>query len=296
MERVPPSFTSSSSRWKIGQVILLALGFLVLYDLGIRAGVLKPGDGLSQNQKNDIRKERIIFGSVKDLDAVLVGSSLAARVKIEDLDPKFYNLGLLGDSSLSGCETLLLAEQLPKHVIVEVSDSLVRTKDLHDLRAAYNPTERWLSTTLPWTRQEYQPANVFIHKFKRKGSDVGGYSESARQRATETYRQRFLEPLTEEETQFFTMELQKLSERLAALEARGAKVHLFYIPGEKSVEEAPKRVGFLKLAQEHFAQTIFSWIPAPEQEEWKTTDGIHLIPEQAKFVAEYLATQVQASP
>ncbi len=271
--------------------MLLVCAYAVL----VQAGSIPGGDGISQLQANMVRMQRALYSSERH-SAVLVGSSLAANVKVERLDSDFMNLGINGGSSQTGLELLLSAHRSPKIVMIEISESCKRGLDKDALANLASPRANQISTLMPFTLQEYQPANVLLSRLKGKRTQESDdtVSEDVRLNAVKRWASEHEQPYDAALVDVFKREFALIRSQIERLGNKGVECLLVYIPQDDEVDSKPAMMQFKDLIMKEFPMKTYHWLVEPGLDvPWRTNDGIHLVPSQSRIFAEQLVQAKQ---
>jgi hypothetical protein len=283
------TFNSRSNIWA---AIAIAAVILVGYELALRSGKVPSGKGLDQGQTNTIELERLVFGD-RPPSMVFLGSSLTENLPVQMIDPRASNVGLGGSDALTGLEALSRLKLRPRVVFIEMSQALLKGRDDKTLNQFFNPTTKFLVGHVHELRQQYQPLNVLLTPLRDHGEVRGGrelisISKDVRDAAVGRVEQQFSVPLTPPESVALDRAFDEIAEGITDLQDGGVKVVLMFIPGEPSVQSEPKITAIKSRAMERFPADRYLWIPSLPLSGWKTNDGIHIVPEDAKRFVAYL--------
>lgn len=252
--------------------------FLVLaagYEAAVRSGRVPAGEGLDNVAHGDVRAE-----------TVFIGSSLTHNLPLRSPE---LNLGVRGESSCLGAAILERSPLRPRTVIVEMNTPLLRGTNQAVVDRLFNPSTFGATSALWSLREDYRPFGVLSNWYQSKRPTRDPAiperirAEAIRKQLREN--DRLLGPV---EKQRLSAALGDLKHSLKLLTERGVAVKLVWIPGEPAVERT-RRVEHFRFMVEHSSVgDSYPWITVPARS-WRTNDGVHLIPSQAKELAQALS-------
>ena len=288
----------------IQKSFLFALVLFGGYSLFVQ--FLAPSDwhaSQHQSQENTIKAEHYLYVDEHSADRIIVGSSQALRLVMDGL-PGYDNLSFGGQSIYDGLNILTHQTRLPKTVYIETNvvlreESFEFTESLHS-PVMYFP-RKWL-LSLRADRQPLgilgsrlsQPLNILglrlnrnvakaikwlTHKSKsapaiatnESGGDI--FSRSM-QVQTESYSRKPSAKLLE--ARFHSLEAY-----VKMLRSRGVSIVFFEMPVNGGLIHLPAAEAVREAFRQHFPETAYHYIPPPAEDDYHTTDGIHLGPEEA---------------
>jgi hypothetical protein len=235
---------------------------------------------------------------------VIVGSSLAANVNEKYIGEGVKNIALGAGSSKTGLEIVKRSKRKPQIVLVEMNDvDFLRKIDADLLDSLYHPIFYWLRQYLPMLREEYRPVSVFINYFKSRSQqklermsreeldslESRNITPKLSQKAIQTAVENESKPLSKKDAETIKQESELMRNQIAEIKKNtGAKVVLFDIPRESRVNATLRMKQVRELEKKLFPSDRFEWLPFPEDREWRTNDGTHLIRSDARDFAEFL--------
>src|SRR3954447_14206037 len=98
--------TSSSDARRIIRMVSACCAVLFCYHALTRAGAVRPSDGALPNEENVIRAQRYVHSDHSG-QTVIVGSSMAANIKAEDIGANISSIAMAGGSAQTGLEIIL---------------------------------------------------------------------------------------------------------------------------------------------------------------------------------------------
>lgn len=284
---------------------------LTLYHTLVLGGVVLPSDGINGSQSNIIKAQRYIYNRKSDLEMVLVGSSITARINSEYISPHAVSLAMLAMSSQTGLEIVERENVKPNLLLIELSDTILKRRgnqlNTEFIASLYHPLFYWVRFYLPMFRQEYQPAstiaqslikditneNKVLFRFLEEGSNkekpVG--TELIEKLIQQQIKARN-SPLSEGSRKAIAEESEYIKTQIKKFKNEGVRVILMDIPSEKRVKDTIMEKQLRELFRELFPKDIFEWMPEPPSREWKTNDGIHLVTSSAREYATFLREQL----
>lgn len=287
MEAEKSSFTSSSNRTgRVVTALATCAVVLGLYTALIGAGKVPPGEGVSQAQMNVVRLQRMIEDPSIRPEVVLAGSSIAANLKVQAIDPSFLNLGVYGGSTQDALDAVLKSGKTPKLVIVEMTFWISRGLDPKLDHTLSDPANRFLYRNFPFVRPEYQPVNVALSAVKRRREPPNSVPSEAAQKATA---ERLIANTNFDTKGKILQDVEWIKDAVAKLESRGVRVIYVDLPIDPTIENS---AGYsMNKALWHDAigdESKFARFPGSES--LRATDGWHLVRNDAKKVAKWLVS------
>jgi len=242
-----------------------------------------------QNQfaSNVAEAEQFIYGS-GPLPALVVGSSM-----VESIDSltggELRVLGMNGMSAREGLQVLLHSGRLPQKIAVELNGLTAPPNDAF-LDRLFNPVMLPLREKVLALRTQYQPASVIMSLAKgtfgrgkaRKTAEfhVGSVADIRISQLRELYQQ-------QPDMNRLRANLASVSDSVDVLEARGATVIFFEYPVPHGLAKTPfheaRRAANIEILGDKAATAVrFA------EDTFRTTDGIHLVPDGQRAVASEL--------
>ncbi|PCJ20658.1 MAG: hypothetical protein COB02_03795 [Candidatus Cloacimonadota bacterium] len=225
----------------------------------------------SQWQQNYSIAQKFIYNLTKA--NVIVGSSLAARMRNRFLDKNLYNLSFSGGSVLTGLEIIKQSNTIPKYIFIEIN-TIFREQDIKMLNSLYYPIWSKVKRYLPALIEKNQPLNLILSKLKNL------YGKSHINHLKEARNQRNFEMSLKLKKLEFQIENNDLKDKLIKLkllinylELKGAIILFFEMPIEKSLVNSIKMKQIRKVLQENFSNKnlLISYM------NYTTSDGLHLL-------------------
>lgn len=282
------SFISNFKKMNLmGQSMLIAIMLTIAY--AIFAPILFPHGGVPQNQaqENLIRVQDFLF-SEKTPRLVLAGSSMGARLDPAYFPKNFSNLAMSGGSPLTGLDIVIASEKFPEILLLEMNDTILREADDVLVSQVKESFHLKLLRALPVFRERFEPICVFAALFKPSASAnqaddaVAGLGlEFAIQEALDRSTL-----LSDREKLLSAME--KINKKILYLTSHGVKVLFFDPPMDPRLEKSVRVVSYKKMFQEFFSHQDTYWIPTVNAEEYRTSDGMHLLQGSAARYAKHL--------
>jgi hypothetical protein len=255
----------------------------------------------TQNQLagNLAEAERYIYGSGR-VPALVVGSSMVEWLDLLT-NGRVQVLGMNGMSARESLQIVLRSGRLPERIAVELNGLTAPANDGF-LDRLFSP---WLAPVRKHVlalRTENQPASVVMslakNAFGRTASRNGpspappGLAEVRAQQLHQQYRQ----PPDMEQLR---ANLRAVRDAVAELERRGVRVTYFEFPVPHGLAETPfhraRRAANASILGEPALTAVIL-----DDDAFETTDGIHLVPEDQRLVAdrlvELLAVPSAATP
>jgi hypothetical protein len=299
----------------ISKTLFTFVGFCCLYGF-----ILWKTPQLSatqnQNQTNYIQAEKYLFEDHSDKPATLVGTSLTARLQMEQL-PQFNNLAFGGLSIYDGLEIVIKGGAKPKILFVEIN-YFTKESSKEFLSSLFKPASYSLKKYIPLLRSDKQPLGIFaleaIYMLKKRNEKVGfeeavnkSFNNDTISSVAKKYEMHLKSKIPLNEivfndfvkdyskkmaTELINKSLKNLKSKIDTLSSMGVKVVFFEMPINfqliESVQYAHNMMEFKKV----FPADKYSYIPT-KQWGFQTTDGIHLNKKEADTFTFYLQSYYQ---
>jgi hypothetical protein len=279
----------------IKKSIITALFLFVLYSLLIF--VVAPNKGVSQHQfqENIIKAEHYLFSDSIQKN-VIIGSSLSCRLIMDSL-PEFYNLSFKGKGIFDGLNVIQQKEVIPETVFIEMNIPL-RNADKELLSSLNNPFLRTGKRLLLSLREDKQPLAAIGHLVNGKvvlpavklmkanmnegpgGKANQGLFNQLLKAQIENYNK---VPKQKELEEAFI----KLQSNVRILQEKGVRVVFFEVPVNKQLCSLPLAEIIRKEFLKRFPNNKYDYVPVPDCGYYKTSDGVHLTPDEAARYTAY---------
>ena len=272
--------------------VLLLLGWSVLVNL-------LPADiDTKQNQWNSnlIKAETYLFEQPELTNtAVILGSSMSARVPINKANDSLINLAFDGLSAYDGIELVLTKTQKPTTVYIEINTIFKeRNEEFHD--ALFSPIQNWLKSAFDAFLTKNQPVAILkglIHykKDRRTEANVLPVAE-----VPPIVNQMMLSSSIKMYASYpsdnvITARLNRLASLINALEKQGCNVVFFEMPVHPSLCQSALSIRIRYELYRRFPKERFTYIPQPDCDQFHTNDGIHLTAVSAALYASYVTSK-----
>ncbi|MBC8011666.1 MAG: hypothetical protein H7067_16400 [Burkholderiales bacterium] len=248
---------------------ILALGYAVA--VGFFAAAV-PRVGPTQHQANIIRIERVWHADHAP-DALLAGTSLAARLPASVLDPEMESIAQSATGPMTALLLTAQMEKLPKLVYVEVN-MLHQGVDEEALEYFTRQPMASLREIIPVLRQSEQPVNLLLSALvaKRPESETKFDAEKLKFGLQYLFVQN-QSVLSQDKIESKVGELRRV---LLDLRVRGAEVVLVEFPFSPEVRGAPRYQQSFAVLNAVFPSAEWAWVRSPDGIDWQMTDGLHL--------------------
>lgn len=272
--------------------ILLASCMLAVYTTLLHFLPFRSHLPLHVQQGKYLIAENFLYDKAKPRDVVIVGSSMAERLEESMLKLSVLNLAISGERSTTGMSLLALNGKYPKVLLVEVN-ILTRLEDTLFLNSYQSSWVQNLKQTLPFLQERNQLLTRTlngihaIHPLVKKKPIVSSAVLNSVQNN---------HLALQNDTSQFKMIRQNVNElrnMVRRFSNKGIKIVLFRMPLEKRTQQIldkSKRVQFERkqLTDKLLNLPNVSMIPEDIVHEYHTTDGVHLIADDAQYFADYL--------
>jgi len=272
--------------------ILLASCMLAVYTTLLHFLPLHSHLPLHVQQGKHLVAENYLYENNQKLDVVIVGSSMAERLEESMLKPSVLNLAISGDRSTTGLSLLKLNGKYPKVLLIEVN-ILTRQEDTLFLNSYQSSLVQNLKQTLPFLQERNQLLTRTlngihaIHPLVKKKPIVSSAVLSsvqnnhlALQNDTSQYK-------------MIRQNVNELRDMVSEFSNKGIKIILFRMPLEKQTQQILDKSKRVQFEREQLTNKLLNlpnvrMIPDDIVHEYHTTDGVHLIADDAQYFADYL--------
>lgn len=275
-----------SSAKQTRRILLLTAVLCVLW-MGLSSWLPRPELAETNYVANRLRIERFLLESAPS--NVVVGTSISGR-----LQPSFFsgtslasmaNLGLDGANPDTGLTLVLQQERPPERVFLEVHRLVMPpgandTQLLNLTRGPGLELSRWAALTRAMSR----PSTVFYGWLKGKQSG-GGTSATP---GTQSVRPGVAPVAPDPQW------AQRIREKVQQVQSRGTKVYLLRLPVGRENPMDPGAKSFADEASTELGLPLLDLYRLSQAEgvEIRYTDGLHLTPQSAVWLAGRLAQSV----
>lgn len=273
----------------IQKSIIWFLTLSVLYT-GIQFFVDPKTDSFqTAGELNLIKAQEYLYS--KNQGRVIVGSSLSARIKTENLPEDIVNLGFAGSCISDGLEIIKKGNKKPTTVFVEMNfaSKPMDQQFINDLftNLGYHSKKYWAVL-----REKYQPVGMLKYLafslLEKKVTNRGANAETGKpkliKKVADINKKNFeKEPSDEKLDNSF----EKLKKQIKEIEKEGICVVFFEMPVEDEFADlimpTKMRTRFFK----EFPKEKYKYIDQPDCKEYHTFDGIHLYFKSAEKYTDY---------
>ena len=276
--------------------IAVALALLITYAalIGLSSsGIETESQGYWRKNRNTIAS----YGAASTQKAVFVGSSLTAAIAFHGFEACAYNLGLIGESALTGLEVVRSKTWYPKTVFVEVNfpdreSNPALIQSANGIWAKHFPDFVYVA---PITYMA-QLGGAVLQRIRTK--HVEGASESlgtvpanAREAELAIQRMVFESTISEAELQNKLIEFAIKIEKLVAA---GVEVVLVELPIHPDLEGTPRARQIREAFRRKFPSLqMFNAEDLAHGLDIKTADGLHLTNEDSAGVMRNFLPKLQ---
>ena len=295
--------------------LLAALVFLGAYYVWLRLlpGAVAVPQGI--NQDNVIKMQEYLYATAGHCPTVIVGSSLAAKLRPQALPPSVCNLALRGQSVFEGFELMRRAGQAPRLILVEINvlDRAPARGTIEDLFSpALHPLRRWY----PGLQARHQPLNEALatglavlgrvrpatasHLEEKLG--VGGHTQPGAALPVDDASYQPPSAAVVEATRAdydqlppqpaFGQNLALLRHYVRYFTAHGSRVVFFEMPIDAQACGGAKMRFIRQQLAAAYPASQLTWLPTPDCAAYRTTDGMHLTDPSAWRYSAVLAQEL----
>ena len=294
--------------------LLAAFVLLGGYHLWLKAmpGAVAVPQGI--NQDNVIRMQEFIYTRAGECPTVILGSSLAAKLRPQVLPPNVCNLALCGQSVFEGFELLRHTRRIPKLILLEIN-ILDRAPDPQTIEALFNPALHPLRRWYPGLQARHQPLNEALAAglaalawLKPAAAariqlklGVGGPAPGAALPADDpTFRPASAAVVAAAHAKYdqlpeqpvFGRNLALLRQYVRYFTARGTRIVFFEMPVDEYASKGAKMHYIRQLLVAVYPANQLLYLPRPDCTIYHTTDGMHLTDPSAWRYSAVLAREI----
>jgi len=273
-------------------------------------------------EANRGKAQVFLFGDHEERSALLIGSSLSARLPMSSKD-KIYNLGLSGGSAMTGLELVSRISNPPKLIFVEINyiergldEKFIESVDstlarrISLFRIENRPLNYFLSfmRNPPWGKSAIDKSD--IHSFLRplglteSVSDLKDRAVCGPEQAPKKQRppgKAFEINIKQKKSieaagvnrKVLLERIKQLQSYIDKLEQRGAKVVLFEMPVNPQLQKGKRLVQVRKILRSHFPpQYFYDMSKVVDFSSFTTSDGLHLAGAECQFFASHLRQEI----
>lgn len=253
----------------------------------------------TQNQWNGnlIKAEAYLFERpLLANTAVILGSSMAARVPLNTVNNRLINLAFGGFSAYDGLELVLTKAQKPTTIYIETNTILKEhSEEFHE--AVFSPIRYRLRSVFAAFLTKNQPVAVLKGLIRYKKGERAKERASPLNESPPVLNQTILDNSIKQyasipSDSFVAARLSELASYIHALEATGCSVVFFEMPVHPSLCQSALSTKIREEMYKRFPKERYSYIPQPDCGQYHTTDGIHLTGASAAVYATYLTGNI----
>jgi hypothetical protein len=258
---------------KLLKIVFLFLILSIVYNIYII--IYSPKITIFQNQwqQNYSFAQDFIYENNKT-NNIIVGSSMAARMKNDFLPNNYSNLSFGGGSSLTGLEIIKKTGYIPKYIYIE-NNIIFRGKDITMIDNLFYPILWKLKKIVPALKEKYQPLNIILSNLK------GSYGKSHKEHMLVKRDNDIFNMMIGRQKLNYDKNLTNYSNKLNDLkslikhfEDKGTIVVFFEMPIDSDLASSIQSLEQRKIIKNSFNN---KWLPLPINNKYITGDGIHLL-------------------
>ena len=282
------------------------MAFVLLVCWGIFINIKPFSISQHQWQNNIISGEKFIF-DVRNVDNLIVGSSLSLRLQMDSL-PNFYNLALSGQSLHDGLNILVNKKELPENVFIEMN-FIDRGENLNFKEIISSPILTKIKSSSKVFRTDKQPLAyldkrfVFpIMKYVFYGiqNKIKGLNEKSNvvEEKSDVKNSIFEEMLDLEKKRYSgEVDIEKmnkwfesLTKQIEILHYKGVNIIFFEMPVNYGLEKMLRAEYLRKRVRVEYPNIDFIRLPN-NVSDYITRDGLHLTKEESAIYTSYFKIQ-----
>lgn len=244
-----------------------------------------------QQRSNYMHAQKFVHDAPQDAE-VIVGSSMADRLNEVTLGGKRVKMTFPGGGPFTGLEIIRQTGRRPPVVWIE-TNVLLRDAEADLLADVLSPWRMKLREASPVFKEEGRPSEYGVGFLKAvvdklgklaPGSTVaktGGLDDEVFAGIMKANREHLGRSHPEAEIK---ARVERLGGHVDELMRAGVKCVLFEMPIDSSLRDLAEPAAIRKALRERFPNGKYTWLELEPGREWKTSDGIHLLPDEADQV------------
>lgn len=274
--------------------LILAYGALVSLS---NSGVETAAQGYWRKNRNVIAA----YAAMETRPVVFAGSSLTAAVRFPGFDACAYNMGLIGESALTGMDVIHGAARMPKTVFIEIN-----FPERESNASLIHSADGWLVKRFP--NVVYVPPITYLVQFGRRilqrlreapaagavgalpasNSEVGKAREAELVIQLEVFETKLAKSVLKNKLAEFAIKIRELQKN-------GVRVVLLELPVHPDLEMMPRARQIREAFQQAFPE--LHMVGAAQLAQGvviKTADGLHLTEEDSNGVLRNFLPELRA--
>jgi hypothetical protein len=244
-----------------------------------------------QYQGNVIKAQKYLYSdSIPAL--AMVGTSLSVNLNMDSL-PGVYNLSMPGLSLFDGLNIISSKQALPAIILIEANSSFKPASANFTNAFNFKPFN-FLKAHLVALRDENQPVGITLHYIKslhktKATPDTNATPAHLFEEMVQLNKDNF----NHTDTSIFRTSQELLFKKVQEITDRGTKVCFFEMPVNKALQHLPGSDAMQENIINHFKSNLnVFFIPSDIDHSYKTTDGVHLNPNELLTYIHYLRTSL----
>lgn len=265
---------------------------MIIYSLIAYSNLETPIDALNQRQGNLIKSQDYIYADTESFKQVILGSSMAYRIKKESLPTEFFNLSLGGHNASIGLEIINKLEELPETVFIEMN-TIMRETDSGFIDDLFASPSYDMKKNVVITRDKFQPVSFVINKLNQIVAPKNNAIPTQDVKLDETIMRKRLD-LQEAfyaevpEAAAFKKVFDQLKSQILRLGKKNVCIVFFEMPMHSKLCESAFSKKLRKTFFNHFSPEEYPYILISDCKEYHTRDGVHLSPFSADKFGKHL--------
>lgn len=244
-----------------------------------------------QQRANYLHAQRFVHETPRDA-SVIVGSSMSDRLNEVTLGTHRVKMTFPGGGPFTGLEIIRQTGRRPPVVWIE-TNVVLRPAEADLLADALSPWRMKLREASPVFKEDGRPSEYGIGFLKavveklRKitTGDASNQAAAMDEGVFDNIMKANREHLDRSPAE---AELKAVAERLGSyvdeLERAGTKCVFYEMPIDKTLRDLAEPAAVRKALNERFPASRYTWLELEPGRDWKTSDGIHLLPDEADRV------------
>ncbi len=275
----------------VGKSILTFFILVGLYSIIANLDRNNKFVALNQNQGNKVSLQEFVYASEDEYETIILGSSMAYRMKSFMLPKSYYNLALGGSSSILGSEILVRKKTKKKKILIE-TNMIFREVSGAMIKDLFSEPSYSIKKNVLISRDRFKIVPFLVSK----GSSLMELNKKVNRNYT-LDSSRFQKILESQKSTFNTLPnhskiekcIKNLKENIDILIESNNCIAFFEMPMHDALCNTTLMNEIRQQISSTFPQSEYPYFFIDDCFNYTTTDGVHLIPNDAEKMSTLIA-------